>query len=294
MSSLSRRRGFTLIELLVVIAIIAILAAILFPVFAQAREKARQISCLSNEKQIGLGILQYQQDYDEHMIPAWSNNVPLYRDNGQVYRCYSSWTILVQPYVKSKPLFQCSDQKDLSTIGTISSRQLLYAGYGLNYGYLGTYAPDNSGCYGGNYWNPISLAAINRPAQTVMIADSVGINWADAAHQNVYVPDGSTIDPPDAYFSKDGVFFGSGWGNDDPLTTYYDFPGLGGVSARHVGGTYVKNQLPTGLVNTTFCDGHCKAYTVGGLAAGTNYSPAASGLNTQVVNPSAYLWDPKN
>ena len=63
----NRRTGFTLIELLVVIAIIAILAAILFPVFAQAREKARQTSCLSNAKQLGLGISMYVQDYDETM-----------------------------------------------------------------------------------------------------------------------------------------------------------------------------------------------------------------------------------
>ena len=68
MLRLSRRSGFTLIELLVVIAIIAILAAILFPVFAQAREKARQASCISNQKQLGTGLLMYSQDYDEMLL----------------------------------------------------------------------------------------------------------------------------------------------------------------------------------------------------------------------------------
>src|ERR1700709_2606615 len=92
MSYLSRRRGFTLIELLVVIAIIAILAAILFPVFAQAREKARAISCVSNEKQIGLGILQYNQDYDE-MFPM---NEYARANGSQMY-----WTDMVTPYIKN-------------------------------------------------------------------------------------------------------------------------------------------------------------------------------------------------
>ena len=71
-SSQSPKRGFTLIELLVVIAIIAILAAILFPVFAQAREKARQTSCLSNTKQLSLGFMQYVQDFDEHLPNAYA------------------------------------------------------------------------------------------------------------------------------------------------------------------------------------------------------------------------------
>jgi len=84
--------GFTLIELLVVIAIIAILAAILFPVFAQAREKARQISCLSNLKQIGTGMLMYSQDFDETWMPS---RTPAPGGN------WYEWSVLVQPYIKN-------------------------------------------------------------------------------------------------------------------------------------------------------------------------------------------------
>jgi len=96
------RRGFTLIELLVVIAIIAILAAILFPVFAKAREKARQTSCLSNEKQIGLAILQYAQDYDER-LPWMYNYMPAGGTNN-LYWCQD----VVMPYAKNDQMFICS------------------------------------------------------------------------------------------------------------------------------------------------------------------------------------------
>jgi prepilin-type N-terminal cleavage/methylation domain-containing protein/prepilin-type processing-associated H-X9-DG protein len=88
-----RRNGFTLIELLVVIAIIAILASILFPVFARAREKARQTSCLSNLKQLALGSAMYSQDYDGAYINSW---VP-----------GSSWLEMIQPYVKSWQVMKC-------------------------------------------------------------------------------------------------------------------------------------------------------------------------------------------
>src|ERR671936_106434 len=91
------RRGFTLIELLVVIAIIAILAAILFPVFAQAREKARMISCLSNARQIGTGIQMYSQDWDETLVP-WFQRSGLPRDTAR--RDLNPWTSLLQPYIK--------------------------------------------------------------------------------------------------------------------------------------------------------------------------------------------------
>ena len=95
----ARRRAFTLIELLVVIAIIAILAAILFPVFARARENARRISCLSNLKQIGLGFLQYTQDYDE--------SYPLTTMSGMAMTPQASWTTSTQPYLKSVQIFRC-------------------------------------------------------------------------------------------------------------------------------------------------------------------------------------------
>ncbi|NLO06641.1 MAG: DUF1559 domain-containing protein [candidate division WS1 bacterium] len=97
-----RTRGFTLIELLVVIAIIAILAAILFPVFARAREKARQASCLSNAKQIGLAMLMYVQDYDE-MFPDryYATGVTdIVWPNGSV-RSSSMWYRDIYPYVNN-------------------------------------------------------------------------------------------------------------------------------------------------------------------------------------------------
>ena len=102
MNQRKQPRGFTLIELLVVIAIIAILAAILFPVFAKAREKARQISCVSNEKQIGLAILQYSQDSDERM-PCGTAITGNYTQDGK------GWASQIYSYVKSTAVFKCPD-----------------------------------------------------------------------------------------------------------------------------------------------------------------------------------------
>src|SRR2546422_8211142 len=105
----TRKRAFTLIELLVVIAIIAILAAILFPVFAQAREKARMATCLSNAKQIGLALQMYTQDYDETLL--W-NPYPGGKGQGSVRGCPGDlpslvWTELLRPYTKSTGIYQC-------------------------------------------------------------------------------------------------------------------------------------------------------------------------------------------
>ena len=145
-----KRTGFTLIELLVVIAIIAILAAILFPVFARAREKARQSSCLSNVKQIMLGVLMYAQDYDERLLIAASWPTPA----GTVV-----WDQIVQPYANNQQIFVCPSERDKQ-----HARDL---GYGWNYQEFGYYtggAPTN------NYSTP--LAEIEAPAETIVLGDN--------------------------------------------------------------------------------------------------------------------------
>ena len=144
-------KGFTLIELLVVIAIIAILAAILFPVFAQAREKARAISCISNEKQIGLGIIQYQQDYDEKN-PGGLNG----------YGGGSGYAGQIYPYVKSTGVFKCADD---SSMGTWRAASL------ANNSNLSMANPVRPGC--DTTADSYPIAAYSAPASTVLLFEVV-------------------------------------------------------------------------------------------------------------------------
>ena len=138
------RRGFTLIELLVVIAIIAILAAILFPVFARAREKARQSSCLSNVKQLMLGVHMYTQDYDE-MLPGYVGlNMPSTNDQ---------WFEIISPYLKNTQILTCPSVANLNPA------------YGWNYRWIS---------YGWVSSPPsaTALGEIEFPAETVILSDS--------------------------------------------------------------------------------------------------------------------------
>lgn len=151
----SRTSGFTLIELLVVIAIIAILAAILFPVFARARENARRTSCLSNMKQMGLGLQQYTQDYDEKYPQANFASLQPYPTNGAASNGTWLWMHSLFVYVKSNQLFACP-----SVTGSFPRAD----GYWW----------DGAVSYGMNrYMTAANLSQIQRVAETPMIMDDI-------------------------------------------------------------------------------------------------------------------------
>jgi prepilin-type N-terminal cleavage/methylation domain-containing protein len=149
--SVHRSKGFTLIELLVVIAIIAILAAILFPVFAQAREKARMSVCGSNVKQIALGVMMYAQDYDEVLPSAGSNAA----NRGR-------WFFQINPYVKNRDIFTCPVLPNSRWNGVSNSN---ISGFGWSETLAG---PGYNTAAETGY----SLASIGKPADTIVVGDS--------------------------------------------------------------------------------------------------------------------------
>jgi prepilin-type N-terminal cleavage/methylation domain-containing protein/prepilin-type processing-associated H-X9-DG protein len=173
------RKAFTLIELLVVIAIIAILAAILFPVFARARENARRASCASNLKQIGLGIAQYTQDYDERMVPAENPPTPA---GSRVI-----WYEMLQPYVKSTQLFVCPSNSTAPVVtgySTIGYRSCYVAngnkdtgvqsgGNGLNFNRPMDYYDKDGNLLGGR-----AISEFVSPAQLILVTENEGTDTA--------------------------------------------------------------------------------------------------------------------
>ncbi len=213
-----RRIAFTLIELLVVIAIIAILAAILFPVFAKAREKARQSSCSSNEKQMALALMQYAQDYDETLPPYYDFTLGRY------------WQQMTDPYVKSQQVLWCPSS---------TSKNFTTDNYGGNYNYvLSDWGPGEGGA-----WPPKrgdTLAYQTRPAEQVLFCEAMS-----------YI----TIYDPGIAATGGGY-----WGQ---ISGRHNSPGnitAGGVS------------VPSGQVNTAFCDGHVKSISRSVIADPANAS----------------------
>ena len=223
-NSLLRRRGFTLIELLVVIAIIAILAAILFPVFAKAREKARQTTCASNLKQLGTAVNMYVQDYDEIMPPYYYYDPGLVSYPNGDPAAYGgnilTWYHILNPYLKSYNVFNCPDCPNLYEGGYTS-----YPGGKTNPSLL------VDGAYGANMfvfsvdWQipgiPVTttLASIKMPSDTPFVSDT---------HS----------------------FDDSGAGAIMPVVMPYHGQGFG-----------TPNPIHSNMANMLFVDGHVKAVT---------------------------------
>ena len=232
-------RGFTLIELLVVIAIIGILAAILFPVFAAAREKARATSCLSNMNQVGLALMQYTQDYDEHVCFNNDGNVYQYPPNSGNYYL-RTWMSLLEPYMNNYQIWVCP---------SASINTGLYAGYdyspdspwksGPDIGEIeAAYTLDNYYDYDATYGSifqspaPATINKIDAPASMVFCADGGQSKF-------------TAWDPEQIVTQYAGLTFDS---NTNPtLVMAVGQYTQGALFGRHFGG-----------LNPVFFDGHVK------------------------------------
>jgi prepilin-type N-terminal cleavage/methylation domain-containing protein/prepilin-type processing-associated H-X9-DG protein len=239
-------KAFTLIELLVVIAIIAILAAILFPVFARARENARRSSCQSNMKQIGLGLLQYSQDYDER-LPKTSFGID--KDASGVGRY--KWMDAIYPYVKSEQIFNCPSDPSTATRSDASKNALYKYHNGSTSDTLGY----NYGSYGANnayfdigpdalppFSRDATLSVIAAPSTTLWIGETMPTSSIDAAFHTFEFNWALRGDQPTGPVTVNGVSVLQGTSS------------VVGVAARHLDTT-----------NILYCDGHVKSVKLDSL-----------------------------
>lgn len=226
---LRRNKGFTLIELLVVIAIIAILAAILFPVFAKAREKARQASCLSNLKQLGLGLMQYVQDYDE-TLPTY------YWGEGNAGNPYSAtWWGSAAPYVKNLGIYKCPSNGRMGhntwgvwVTGNPANAAFNVPSFTNSYGYNEEIA---------NVAGGTTQSMFKYPAEIVVLADCSS-SWIGGYWSAPW---------PDRALLRRIAFASSGWGC-----------GCGPPAINSLTWPWEDQALHNGGQNIAFADGHAK------------------------------------
>ena len=276
-ASLRRKQsGFTLIELLVVIAIIAILAAILFPVFQKVRENARRTACLSNTKQLAIAAIQYEQDADEK-TPGGSDH------NG----LGSGWAGQIYPYVKSVGVFKCPDDST-SLPGTVFS-------YGFNRNCaVYTYNPTPA--------NGQSLAAFTSPAKSVLLFELTSSGYYDITHPDgplngINGDDQGRVDPnPNNQYSG-GSIAGCGLGGDYDMIGYHvaniGSPATPGNAAQYVTGklrnsrndaisvaNFTSTPRHNDGANYTMADGHSKFFRPSAVSGGyPNPTPGDCGSN---------------
>jgi len=260
-----RTKGFTLIELLVVIAIIAILAAILFPVFARARENARRASCQSNLKQIGLGFLQYSQDYDETLVP-YRNAVPNpFASDANVGTSAKTVTFanqMLEPYIKSAQIWICpSNPRGFANVDPDGSDT---APSYRSYGGQNSYAFNN---YSFSSNTGLKLASISESANTVAMVDG---RYYNTLPKNPCRLAGNTaFNPTGSYLNY--------WQN---MGNSYLFRTPAAPSATESEELLKQRHLET--LNVLFLDGHVKAL---GWARAINDPGLVAGSTTS-------FWDP--
>ncbi len=262
----TRPRGFTLVELLVVIAIISVLAAILFPVFAQAREKARAITCVSNEKQLCLAFLQYVQDNDETFPGGDVTSDLVHSGRG--------WAARIYPYVKSAPVYDCPDDPSrvAGTFTPAAGTDFVPVSYGYNLDLAGPYGP------------PVPLAGLSAPSSTVLLFE------VDYAFENLTAPNNDDESSTQASqlvqnssVAADGGDAGAGYMNIYPYA-YYSTGMMG--QPPHNANTFEGQPVPgsqqynplhgrhNGGSNFALADGHVKFILPPYVSPGfTNPSP---------------------
>jgi len=249
-----QRRGFTLIELLVVIAIIAILAAILFPVFAQARAKARAISCLSNMKQIGTGAQMYAQDYDERTMPEYlgypDGEVGTYK--GQVRDWARFWPFIIQPYTKNFGVSVCPDVETDGGPDWPDNPEGTRVGGSIDI---------NDTLSGWDQDQSPKLAQLNAPANLVNFADGACIyassttgGWqawdgGKQAYLRAYAP--TSTQSPDNTTGISNMAAGTMFFNEDRASW-----------SSEAGPFRVPVPRHSNTTNVTFYDGHAKAIKI--------------------------------
>ncbi len=242
-----KRRGFTLIELLVVIAIIAILAAILFPVFAKAREKARQITCASDMKQIGLGILQYNQDYDETFPMCHYNN-----SLGVEVRWYDA----VGPYIKNGSKFANGFYSGAGGIWSCPDLPVIQpSSYGAHFDLFRNGKPYNDTV------TTEALAVVDAPAETIMVCEK-GLARGRDSWQQFQTWEGM-------YTTTGGGTAANNYTYSDHIDVNYDKDDTPDLNGDFLADWNSASMMPryrhTGMSNLLFTDGHVKAMRKGGL-----------------------------